>query len=337
MLAPVADACRPMPGKQQEYKMPRLSDGHTTQRWKLGFALALSTSIVWSTLPIALKVACERIDAETVTWLRFVVASVVLGIWLGMRGTLPVPLRLTRRGWTLVAISLAGLIGNYLSYAFALDYVSPTVNQTVIQLAPMLLLLSGIVFLHERLGRAQVAGLAVLVLGLVLFFNRRLAEFGVAGSRLTAGVALLVLASLVWASYGIAQKLLLRSLGAQQILWVLYVGAALALLPLAHPAAIFQVTSIQAIALIYCCLNTLFGYGAFAAALEHWDVSRVSAVLATAPIFTLSAMWLTEKLWPGLLQPERLNALAILGACAVVFGSIVCALGGLKAPRVDAA
>ncbi len=311
--------------------------GTTPHRWQLGFGLALATSMIWSTLPIALKVACERIDAETVTWLRFVVATVVLGIWLGLQGTLPVPLRLTRRGWVLVAISLAGLIGNYLGYAFALNYVSPTVNQTVIQLAPMLLLLSGLVFLHERLGRAQQAGLAVLVMGLLLFFNRRLAEFGVAGSDLTVGVALLVLASLVWASYGIGQKLLLRSLGAQQILWVLYAGAAIAMLPISHPSAIFHVTSVEAIALIYCCLNTLFGYGAFAAALENWDVSRVSAVLSTSPIFTLSAMWLTEKLWPGLLPPERLNALSIVGALAVVAGSIVCALGGLRAPRVDAA
>lgn len=305
-------------------------------RWKLGFALALTTSIVWSTLPIALKVAVERVDAETVTWLRFLVAALVLGLWLGMRGTLPLPLRLTRRGWTLAAISLAGLIGNYLSYAFALNYVSPTVNQTVIQLAPMLLLLGGLVFLHEHLGRAQQTGLAVLVMGLLLFFNRRLAEFGVAGSRLTVGVALLVLASLVWASYGLAQKLLLQALGAQQILWVLYVGAALVLLPATHPGALVHVSAVHAIALIYCCLNTLVGYGAFAAALEHWEVSRVGAVLATSPVFTLCAMWLTEKLWPGLIEPERLNALALVGALAVVAGSIVCALGGRRAVRLGA-
>jgi drug/metabolite transporter (DMT)-like permease len=300
----------------------------TTGRWKLGFALALATSILWSTLPIALKVAFERVDPQTVTWLRFLVAALVLGAWLIARGALPLPLRLPARAWLLLAISLAGLIGNYLLYAYALAYVSPTVNQTVIQLAPMLLLLGGVALLHERFARLQRLGLALLLIGLLLFFNRRLMEFGAIGSRLSIGVALLALASMVWAAYGLAQKLLMKALGAQQILWVLYVGATLVLWPTTHPAAILQASAAQVVALVYCCLNTLLGYGAFAAALEHWEVSRVGAVLATAPIFTLAAMWLTNRLWPGLVEPEQLNGLAIFGALAVVAGSIVCALGG---------
>jgi drug/metabolite transporter (DMT)-like permease len=62
-------------------------------------------------------------------------------------------------------------------------------------------------------------------------------------------------------------------------------------------------------------------------------VSRVGAVLATGPIFTLSAMWLTEQLWPGLVRAEQLNWIAIVGALAVVAGSIVAALGGRTAVR----
>jgi drug/metabolite transporter (DMT)-like permease len=304
-----------------------------TGRWKLGFALALATAIIWSTLPIGLEVALEQVDPQTVTWLRFLVSAVILGAWLAARGTLPWPPRLMPRGWLLLAISLAGLIGNYLTYAYALRYVSPTVNQTVIQLAPMLLLIGGVVFLRERFVGAQRIGLAALIVGLLLFFNQRLAELGSMGGRFFIGVMLLVLASMIWAVYGLAQKLLLRTLGAQQVLWLLYVGALLVLWPLSHPAELLNVSPPQAIALAYCCFNTLAGYGAFVAALEHWDVSRVGAVLATGPIFTLSAMWLTEQLWPGLVRAEQLNWIAIVGALAVVAGSIVAALGGRTAVR----
>ena len=114
---------------------------------------------------------------------------------------------------------------------------------------------------------------------------------------------------------------------------MLYVGAALLMWPLAHPSVALRASPAQAIALAYCCFNTLAGYGAFVAALEQWQVSRVGAVLATAPIFTLAAMHLTERLWPGLLRPERLNGWAIVGALAVVAGSIVSALGSRPAPR----
>lgn len=297
-------------------------------RWKLGFALALATSIIWSTLPIGLEIALQQVDPETVTWLRFLVSALILGAWLALRGQLPGPSSLTPRGWVLVAISLAGLIGNYLTYAHALHFVSPTVNQTVIQLAPMFLLLGGVVFLREHFGAGQRVGFAVLVIGLVLFSNQRLRELGTVGGDYFIGVALLVLASVIWAIYGLAQKLLLRSLAAPRLLWILYVGAAIALWPIASPREVLNVSPAQAIALGYCCFNTLAGYGAFAAAMEHWEVSRVSAMLATAPIFTLAAMWLTERMWPGLLRPEHLNAVAIVGALAVVAGSIVSALGG---------
>jgi drug/metabolite transporter (DMT)-like permease len=53
----------------------------------------------------------------------------------------------------------------------------------------------------------------------------------------------------------------------------------------------------------------------------------VSSILALAPLVTLGTMWLTTKLVPGLLEPEHLNALGVLGALLVVAGSAVCALG----------
>jgi drug/metabolite transporter (DMT)-like permease len=75
----------------------------------------------------------------------------------------------------------------------------------------------------------------------------------------------------------------------------------------------------------FCCANTLAAYGAFVEALDCWDVSRVSAVIATAPLFTIGAMWLVESMDLGLVAPEGLNALSMLGASMVVAGSIACA------------
>jgi drug/metabolite transporter (DMT)-like permease len=301
-------------------------------RWKLGFVLAVATSLIWSTLPLGLEVALVQFDPETVSWLRFLVSALILGGWLALRGALPRLASLTPGVWLILAASLTGLIGNYLLYAYALEYVSPTVNQTVIQLAPMCLLLGGVVVFKEAFGPAQRFGLVVLIVGLALFFNQRLGELRTLSGGYFIGIALLVLASIVWSGYGLTQKLLLRTLGAQQILWLLYVGAAVTMLPLASPAALLHIAPTQAAAVAYCCFNTLAGYGAFAAALEHWEVSRVSAVLATAPIFTLGAMWLAGKWWPGLLHPEQLNGLAVIGALIVVAGSIVSALGSRPAP-----
>ena len=80
----------------------------------------------------------------------------------------------------------------------------------------------------------------------------------------------------------------------------------------------------------FCCANTLVAYGAFVEALYFWDISRVSAVIATAPLFTIGAMWSLERMGFALVDAEGLNALSITGALLVVAGSVACALAARK-------
>ena len=295
-------------------------------RWRLGLALALTTAVLWGVLPIALKITLQGMDAYTITWYRFALSALVVGLMLAATGQLP-PLRsLGRDGWLLLLVALIGLIGNYLLYALALKHTTPAVTQVVIQVAPMFLLLGGLVVFRERFSTAQWIGFAVLLIGLALYFNRRLPELLDLSGGLGLGVALLVIGALVWAAYGLAQKQLLKQLSSQQVLWILYVASVVVLLPATRPTTIRALSPGELSMLLFCGVNTIVAYGAFAEAMQHWEVSRVSAVLAIAPLVTLSAMWLTTRIVPGLLEPEHLNALSLAGALLVVGGSAVCAL-----------
>jgi drug/metabolite transporter (DMT)-like permease len=297
-----------------------------TGRWRLGLSLALTTSFLWGVMPIALKIVLENMDVYTISWYRFALSALVVGVMLAATGQLPAWRSLPRRGWMLMLVALLGLVGNYLLYALALKHTTPSVTQTVIQLAPMLLLLGGVLVVRERFSFVQWCGFGALLIGLLLFFNRRLPELLDLSGGLGLGVALLVISSVVWATYGLAQKQLLKWLSSQQVLWMLYVAATILLMPTAKPATIHALSPGQLCMLLFCGLNTIVAYGAFAEALQHWEVSRVSAILATAPLVTLSAMWLTTSLVPRVLEPERLNALSIVGALLVVGGSALCAL-----------
>ncbi len=299
----------------------------TSGRWKLGLALALVTAAAWGVLPIALKLTLTGMDPYTITWYRFAVSGLILGLILAATQRLPALAALTRRDWLLLALALLGLVVNYICYLLALYHVTPTVNQTVIQLSPMFLLLGGLIYFRERFSRRQWLGFAALITGLSLFFNDRLAELADVRGGLGLGVALLLIAAVVWAVYGLLQKQLLKRMSSQQILWVLYIGAVLLLLPPSDLGAIRTLNALEFWMLAFCCANTLIGYGAFAEALEHWEVSRVGAVLSLAPLFTLSGMWLVEHFVPELLEPERLNGLSIVGALIVVAGSALSALG----------
>ena len=309
----------------------------TSGRWRLGLALALVTAALWGLLPIALTLTLSGMDPYTITWYRFATSAFILGVIFAATRRLPPLASLTRRNWLLLAMALLGLVLNYICYVLALHHVTPTVNQTVIQLAPMFLLIGGLFYFQERYSRWQWFGFSVLVVGLLLFFNRRLPELADMSGGLGLGVALLVIASAVWAVYGLVQKQLLRQMSSQQILWVLYLGAVGLLLPFTRLGTIGELDALEFWMLVFCCANTLIGYGAFAEALEHWEVSRVGAVLALAPLFTLSSMWLLDSLAPGLVEPERLNGLSLLGALLVVAGSALCALGARQTAVLEEA
>lgn len=300
-------------------------------RWKLGLAFAVVTAAFWGVLPVALTIVLRAVDPVTLTWLRFLTAALMLGGILAVLGQLPKLSAIGRRGWLVLGLALFGLAGNFVFYVIALGHASPTINQVVTQLSPILLMLGGIAVFHERFSWIRWAGFALLLVGLPLFFNRRLPELLNVHSGLGLGVALLVLASFVWAIYGLAQKWMLRRLQSQQVLLLLYIGSAMVLWPAAHPASILKVDTLQTWLLVFCCANTVVAYGAFAEALKHWEASRVGATLTLTPLFTMITMWILEHATPGLVKPEQLNALSVLGALIVIGGSMLCALGASKA------
>jgi drug/metabolite transporter (DMT)-like permease len=299
-------------------------------RWKLGLAFAIVTAAFWGVLPVALTIVLRTVDPVTLTWLRFLTAALMLGGILAAFRQLPKLSGVGGKGWLVLGLALFGLAGNFVIYVIALGHASPTINQVVTQISPILLMLGGIVVFHERFSWIRWAGFALLLVGLPLFFNRRLPELLNVHSGLGLGVALLVIASFVWAVYGLAQKWMLRRLQSQQILLLLYIGSAIVLFPAAHPASILEVDTLQAWMLVFCCANTVVAYGAFAEALKHWVASRVGATLTLTPLFTIITMWILEHATPGLVKPEQLNAVSVLGALIVIGGSMLCALGSSR-------
>jgi drug/metabolite transporter (DMT)-like permease len=125
-----------------------------------------------------------------------------------------------------------------------------------------------------------------------------------------------------------AQKQLLHWLSSQSVMWCIYAGCTLCLLLTAKPTTILDLDGMELGVLLFCALNTLVAYGAFAAALAHWEASRVSSIRALTPLATLGFAWLMAALWPSLITPEAISPASLLGAAAVVGGSLLTSLGG---------
>jgi drug/metabolite transporter (DMT)-like permease len=198
------------------------------------------------------------------------------------------------------------------------------------QISPLLLLVFGMMFFGERFSRLQWLGFLTLVGGLLVFFNRRLPELLKPADGWSFGILVLVCSSVSWAFYGLSQKQLSRHLTAAQILFLVYVGAALILLPTVSFGLLFKLHRPALLALLFSVANTVVAYGAFGMALEVWEVSRVSSVVSVAPLFTLIGAFVAAQAAFTWVTPETLNALSVMGALAVVAGSMISALSGRK-------
>ncbi|MBD2255916.1 DMT family transporter [Nostoc parmelioides] len=299
---------------------------HSSGRWRLGLALSLLTVFLWGILPLALKVVLQALDVYTVIWFRFLLSFALLAVYLGMRGNLPKLKQLQANSWKLLAIATLMLASNYFLFMQGLALTSPANAEVIIQLATLLFGFGGLIVFQERYNFFQWLGVGVLTLGYVLFFRSQLTNVITSHDTYVFGSALVVLGAVAWAIYALAQKQLLQSLSSAQIMLVIYGGCTLLFTPFTKFEAFSQLSNLHLLTLLFCALNTVIAYGAFAESLEHWEASRVSAVLALAPIITLIAVELISLIAPNLIPPERLTTIGIVGACLVVSGSVAIAL-----------
>ncbi|OKH55183.1 EamA family transporter [Calothrix sp. HK-06] len=299
----------------------------TTGKWRLGLALSLLTIVLWGVLPIALTVALSVLDVYTVTCFRFLLSFSLLAIYLAARGKLPTLKQLRSTSWKLLSAAIIFLAANYILFLKGLALTSPANAQVIIQLAPLLMSFGGLLIFRERYSWRQWCGVGILTIGLVLFFHEKLNSIITAQTNYLLGTGLVVLGAVAWAVYALAQKQLLRTLSSMHIMVIIYGTCAFLFLPFATPKLLFTLNYFHWGTLIFCGLNTLIAYGAFAESLEHWESSRVSAVVAAAPIVTLISVHAVSVIAPSLIVPENLSVTGIVGAVLVVAGSVAMALG----------
>ncbi|MEM9568265.1 MAG: DMT family transporter [Cyanobacteria bacterium P01_E01_bin.34] len=302
-------------------------------RWQLGLGLAALTACLWGMLPLLLDITLQALDPITITWFRFVVAFSVLGTWLGLRGEWPQRRHLTRSLVVQLAIATVFLGANYLAFLVGLDMTSAGTAEVVIQLAPLLLALGGLVVYGEHYTLRQWTGLGVLLAGMAWFLLDTVGVTTIEPQNYWLGSAIVVLAAVLWVVYALLQKQLLSKLSSSQIMLVLYGGCSVMYSFGAQPAALLEQTTVQWMALLACAANTLVAYGAFAESLNHWEASRISAIIALTPILTLVFVDLAAWVWPEQVAVEAMSRWGWTAACIVVCGSWIVVLGRRYSPN----
>ncbi len=297
---------------------------NTPNSWKIGLTLSLVTVFFWSTLPISLKLSLSATDPWTLTWLRFLFATVVTLIILIPKKRLSQFKHLSISDWFWLLLAALMLVANYLLFVIGLKMTSPANAQVFIQMAPLLMTLGGVLIFKESFSRLQLLGVLSIVVGLLLFFNDQLTQ--IINSDFTAGFWVMFAAAATWAIYALIQKKLANQLSSQAILLFIYFFASVALVFGIDTNNWLNASPVQWWAIAYACFNTIGAYGAFAEALNHWQASRIGMVLALTPVITLFFINTFASLFPHLLAAENIHYLGYTGVLFIVTGSMLASL-----------
>lgn len=305
----------------------------TRQTFLSGLFFSAITVLFWGALPIALKLSGDFSDPVTLTWLRFLVAGILLGAWQWQRGKLAEFKQLNKKDWLRLIAAGTFLIVNYTTFVWSLEFLLPGSAQLSFQTAPLFLALGGLFFLKDVIHWKQWLCFACIGAGMLIFFHPVFGS-GVQGS-IWAGFIIIQVSASAWSMYALLQKSLFQRLTPSNILLAIYLYAAVVMLPFSSPSALSNMTMEDTWVTIFCCLNTLVAYGAFAQAMRYWQTVQVSAAIALTPVtsFLLTELCASLGWWPNSIYSSHADWLSLFGMAIVIISAINVQLISAKLQR----
>ncbi len=289
----------------------------TTRTW---IALA-GTLLLWASAFAGIRVGLKGYSPAHVALFRFSVASIVLGIYASRS-------HFRRPRWRDVPrFAVTGLIGISL-YNLALNSgevaVSAGVSSLLIASAPIWVALLSIA-LGERLTAFGWAGVFTSFAGVAMIAA---GEGG--GIHLSVPALLLAAAALFSAIYIVMQKQLLKTYNALEVTTYSIWAGTIFLLPfgigLGH--AIHTAPIGATLAIVYLGIfPAAIAFTAWAYALSHGPVNRISSFLYLVPVLALIIAWI----WLG----EVPRTMSLLGGVVALGGVVIVnVLGKTASPKV---
>lgn len=284
-----------------------------------GLTYAAITALLWGILPILMKIALEEFSGTSIVWFRFAFAFGALYLFLKVKKKQPETIILSPPG--LGILSGLFLAANYYYFLRGVETSSPSNAGILIQTAPVMLVILGVVLFKERFDRKQGIGLVVAVAGFILFFRDQSLQWG--GEVYTEATLYVEAAALLWVGYMVFQKRLVGRYEAQHLNLLVYGTATLVLIPTVTWPDFIGPGFGSWVLMIFLGLNTLLAYGCLVEAIKCIPLWMLSVVITLNPFITLAVMHILPMVAPGLVQPEVIGLWGYVGACTAIGGVVM--------------
>lgn len=279
------------------------------------YLAVLGALIIWSSSFVAIKIAYQTFPPITLGAVRFVVATLILGVL-----TLLPKNRMKLEKQDVWTVALSGLMGITL-YAvlqnIAMQWTSASNATLIIASYPVITLLLESLIYKVRLSLFKIVGIVIAIVGVVILSYVKM-ETQQKGELL--GVLLLMIAGIAWAFYNFLTKKVVNRYPSITLLFYQTLFGAIFMAPLAlferdsWAAPTLMSFSMMLFLGLFCSVVAFLLYNT---GLKELPPSSVTSMLNLVPFFGVFFSWL--------LLGEQVTLRKLIGGAIIIVGVMISA------------
>lgn len=258
--------------------------------------------LLWSSNYIIARAANGIIAPHALALGRWSLAALILLPWMG-RGLLR-QRDVLRREWPQLLV--LGFLGMYISGAWVYIAGRSTTSTNIALIyavTPMAIVAAGSMLLHERMSRAQWAGVVLALAGMIFVVAKGDPQRLLA-VQFTAGDGWITAAATSWTAYSVLLKRWPSALGTGERLVAIICGGLVVLLPTTVLEAALTTTpppswAAAGLVLLAAVVPGVLSYGAYSYLQRELGASRTAMMLYLAPMYGVLLAWLLLGEAPG--------------------------------------
>jgi drug/metabolite transporter (DMT)-like permease len=278
--------------------------------WKPFFAVT-----VWGMSFIATKSALLEIKPVVIVFIRQILGFLFLAAVI-LKQNKSFAVNFKEQKWI---FALALIAGSHLwIQVTGLQWTTASHTGWIIGITPVFMAILGIIFFKEKLTSAQVTGITVSFVGLLLLVSK--GDFTSIDFIKNKGDVLVIISSLTWSIYSLISKKATLTLSPVLTTFYLFVFVAIMLAPFTINQE--NISAVEHLSLMGWCWILFLGilcsgaaYTIWAQALSEMSASRVGAFLYVEPFVTFFGSWL--------LLSEQITILTLLSGLIIIVGVVL--------------
>ena len=290
------------------------------------YFLMVIAALVWSGAFIAGKFAVPYVPTFTLTFLRFLIASIVLYpvMKLYNRSHPEGNFKLTKKYIPLFLFNgIVGMVGYHVLFFTALKYTTAINSSIIGAMNPIVTTIIAAIFIRQKTPPMQIAGILLSFIGVVLTITGGNLSI-LASFDFNRGDMFMAAAVVCWASYAVMSKAKGTDVPPLALTFYSFVFCTIALVPFViweHPWALEKIPASAILSIVFMAVfSSVIGYMLQQIAIKKIGASKSSIFVNLVPVFSiiLSVTILGEELMP----------VKIFTSLLIIAGVCICQLAG---------